>query len=60
MLQSFRLGDFQLRWLEDGYLELDGSSLFRVAFYHDQQARACKIDGDGKVETAIICSHGPV
>jgi glyoxylase-like metal-dependent hydrolase (beta-lactamase superfamily II) len=30
MLQSFRLGDFQLYWLEGGFFELDGGSLFGV------------------------------
>jgi glyoxylase-like metal-dependent hydrolase (beta-lactamase superfamily II) len=30
MLQSFRLGEFQLHWLEGGFFELDGGSLFGV------------------------------
>jgi len=30
MLQSCRLGDFRLHWLEGGFFELDGGSLFGV------------------------------
>ncbi len=52
MKTGFKLGDFELTWLNGGRFELDGGAMFENAgslCYHDPFMLACKFDGKGNI-----------